>query len=222
LQKEQTSRERLLFVDKYNFIWFNSSVEYSISLEIGKEMSTLTFEPVRFKGVPIKKYIPTFADWLATKGATALRGEGASKFTKGLWIFAALVILTAVSLYAFSPVDLIPDQIPVVGMWDDYTVMMVAVVPVLKLLKLSFGEDINFSKWEKGFAKFGAIYSLCGLGVWDFFVPVAGATDEYVAMMMVFIPVVVFLLKTFFVAVGHRIARIFARIFHPQRHVAFK
>ena len=54
----------------------------------------------------------------------------------------SLVSIVAVLIYFVSPIDLIPDFLPVIGITDDIAL-------VLWLIK-TLGEDINkFSEWEK-------------------------------------------------------------------------
>lgn len=60
-----------------------------------------------------------------------------------LWY--AKVIAVCVVAYAFSPIDLIPDPIPILGYLDDLVLMPLGVALVLRVPLISKGRWLNSS-----------------------------------------------------------------------------
>lgn len=59
---------------------------------------------------------------------------------------AALAIVVGALLYVISPIDVIPDAIPVVGFIDDAAIITAAITQIKKI-----GDDIkNYKKWKEG------------------------------------------------------------------------
>lgn len=58
---------------------------------------------------------------------------------------AALAIVVGSLLYVISPIDIIPDAIPVIGFIDDAAIITAAITQIKKI-----GDDIkNYKKWKE-------------------------------------------------------------------------
>lgn len=67
-------------------------------------------------------------------------------------LFAKILAATAV-VYALSPIDLIPDFIPVVGYLDDVLLLPILIVAAVKLIPVAVWEDCkrrSENLWENG------------------------------------------------------------------------
>lgn len=76
------------------------------------------------------------------------------------WYAKALIIL--IIAYALSPVDLIPDFIPVLGLLDDLILLPIAIYFVVKLIPVQVMEESSKRaatyEWAKERSWFGLIF----------------------------------------------------------------
>ncbi len=76
------------------------------------------------------------------------------------WYAKALILL--IIAYALSPVDLIPDFIPVLGLLDDLILLPIAIYLVIKLIPLQVIRDATqraeFYEWSKEQNWFGLVF----------------------------------------------------------------
>ena len=76
----------------------------------------------------------------------------AARDTRTPW--TAKAVAAAVAAYALSPIDLIPDAIPVLGWLDDATLLAFALPAILKLVpeavmvNARLATERRFSKWS--------------------------------------------------------------------------
>ncbi len=71
---------------------------------------------------------------MAARGGASLKGWAKSLKTHTLTVyFAARLLALCVAAYALSPIDLIPDFIPVIGYLDDLVIVPLGIALVVRL-----------------------------------------------------------------------------------------
>lgn len=84
---------------------------------------------------------------------------------------AAKVLIFIIIAYALSPIDLIPDFIPVLGYLDDIILIPIVIYFIVKLIPAQVLEDANLKaqdyKWNKKHSKVGLVIVLL---IWLVFV----------------------------------------------------
>jgi uncharacterized membrane protein YkvA (DUF1232 family) len=109
----------------------------------------------------------------------------AAKHPRVSWGVKVLALATAA--YVFSPIDLIPDFIPIIGYLDDLILVPAALWLILRQVpaeiiaecraeaERQFAENGPVSVWAA--ATVVVIWVLCGFGVWWWFIDVGGAVS---------------------------------------------
>lgn len=104
------------------------------------------------------------ADWARTLKRQALTVWFAARHPDMPWY--ARVLAFAVAAYAFSPIDLIPDFIPVLGLLDDLLIVPLGVALVLRLTPQNVLADAHRAAEAAAMRPVSRIAAACILALW--------------------------------------------------------
>lgn len=101
--------------------------------------------------------------------ARRIRGEvaalaAATRDPRTPWIAKAVVV--AVVAYAVSPIDLIPDPIPVLGLLDDLVLLPLGIALAIRLLPHDVMVDARARAELAGTARWGRLAAAAVVAVW--------------------------------------------------------
>lgn len=93
--------------------------------------------------------LPSLRKWAKGLKRHTLVAYFAARDPRTPWLVRWLALLVAA--YALSPIDLIPDFIPVIGYLDDLVIVPLGLALVLRLIP----EEVKRSAWERALALSG-------------------------------------------------------------------